>query len=412
VPVESLKPEFFEYVLRGKGQIDEVAKETGIDYGVIKRCRESFTYWYKDTSRHSASDLIFNHLTMYIFNHVAVFDKEYWPKQIVTNALVNYEGEKMSKSLGNIIPLMDGIKKHGADPLKVLEVAGTDLFTDSEFNTEALEGVKARLQYLYDVVERSRDLDAGELSRIDYWLYSKMNRKVEVATAAMDRLELRDAGIAVLFNSVAELKRYFVRGGHNGMAVKDYMERVALMLQPITPHFSEELWHLLGNATFSSVEKWPEADKGMMNDAIEAGEELVVKVVDDSRQVMALMQRKSGGKKPKEIRLMVADDWKRKLINELAKEKSIEKVMHKIGREKDIDKEAASKFVGALAKRVNQLIEVTLTQQDEFDSLSGASDYIGKQLGCVAVVEKESESKSERASRAMPGKPSLDIVFE
>ncbi len=331
LPVESLKPEFFEYVMKGKGDIDAVAKSTGIDYALIKRCRESFTYWYRDTSRHSGSDLIFNHLTMYIFNHVAVFDREYWPKEIVTNALVNYEGEKMSKSLGNIIPLMDGLKKYGADPLRVLEVAGTDLFTDSEFSSDAFEGVRSRLQYLSDAVDRSKDLNAGELGRIDYWLYSKLNRKIEAATAAMDKLELRDAAIAVLFNSATELKKYFSRGGSNGMAVKDYLERVALLLQPITPHFSEELWHALGNDTFSSVEKWPEADKGMISDGVEAGEELVAKVVDDARQVMALMQKKSG-KKAKELRLAVADDWKRDLVNELAKEKSIEKAMGKIGR--------------------------------------------------------------------------------
>ena len=45
-----------------------------------------------------------NHLTMYIFNHVGILKEEYWPKQIVVNGFVNYEGEKMSKSLGNIIP--------------------------------------------------------------------------------------------------------------------------------------------------------------------------------------------------------------------------------------------------------------------------------------------------------------------
>ena len=397
--------------MRGKGDVDAVAKSTGIDYAVIKRCRESFAYWYKDTSRHSGSDLIFNHLTMYIYNHVAVFDREYWPKQIVTNALVNYEGEKMSKSLGNIVPLMEGLRKYGADPLRVLEVAGTDLFTDSEFSADALEGVKSRMQYLSDAVERSGDLETGELRRIDYWLYSRLNRKVEEATAAMDRLELRDAAISVLYNSTTELKRYFARGGGNGLVARDYLTVVALMLQPITPHFSEELWHALGNNTFSSLEKWPEADKGMINEGIEAGEELVAKVVEDARQVMALMQRK-GGRKAKELRIAVAEDWKRALINELAKEKSVEKVMQKIKREKDIDREAASKFVGSLAKRANQLAEVTVSQQDEFESLSEAGDYLGRQLGCAVVVGKESQSKSERAGRAMPLKPSLDIVFE
>jgi len=86
--------------------------------------------------------------------------------------------------------------------------------------------------------------------------------------------------------------------------------------------------------------------------------------------------------------------------------------MRKIAKDKDIDKEAASKFVGSLAKKVNQLAAVTMTQLDEFMSLKEAEDYLGRQLGCAVVVEKESESKSGRAGRAMPLKPSLDITFE
>ena len=43
---------------------------------VVKKCRDSFTYWYGDTSRHSGSDLIYNHLVMYVFNHVALFDRQ------------------------------------------------------------------------------------------------------------------------------------------------------------------------------------------------------------------------------------------------------------------------------------------------------------------------------------------------
>lgn len=410
VKPELLVPKFFDYVFLGKGDLEDVSKSTGIDYRLIKLCKESFDYWYVMTSNHSSPDLIFNHYTMYIFNHVAIFEKKYWPKQIVTNGIVLYEGEKMSKSLGNVIPLEDGIAKYGGDPLRVLEIAGTDLFTDSEFSADAAEGVRSRLQYLYDTAERSGSLEAEELRRIDYWLYSKLNRKIAAATEAMEKLELRDASVAILYNSIVELKRYFARGGKNAIVVKEYLSAVALMLQPIAPHFSEELWHQLGNTTFSSVERWPEANGGMVSDAIEAGEDLVGKVVEDAKQIMALMQRKSG-KKAREIRIIVADDWKRALANELAKKKSIEKVLEEARKDKAINKEAAAKYLGALAKRVNEIREVTVMQEDEFSGLSDASEYIGAQLGCTAVVEKESESKSRRAERAMPLKPSLDISF-
>ncbi len=411
LPVESLKPEFFDYVMREKGNAEEVAKKTGIDYATLKKCKESFTYWYRETSRHSGSDLVFNHLTMYIFNHVAVFGKTHWPKQIVTNALVNYEGEKMSKSLGNIVPLKDGVRKYGGDILRIIEIGGTDLFTDSEFSVESAEGAKARLQYLCDTVDRLDGMEADELKRIDYWLYSKLNNKMDIATEAMDKLELRDVVVEVIYNSVMELRKYFARGGNNSLVVKEYLSGVTLMLQPIAPHVAEELWHRLGNDSFVSLERWPESNKDMQSQMIEKGEELVESTGTDAKQVIALMQKKTG-KKAREVRIIIAEDWKRRVVNLLAKEKSIGRVMESIKEDSKMDKEAAAKVLEGMAKRINEVKEVSGSQKDEFESFDEAREYLGKVLGCVVVVEKESESKSERAGRAMPQKPSLDIRFE
>ncbi|MDE1856211.1 MAG: leucine--tRNA ligase, partial [Candidatus Micrarchaeota archaeon] len=305
IGIEKLTPEFFDFVYLGKGDADSVSKSTGIDYETIKRCRDSFEYWYKDTSRHSGPDLIFNHLTMYIFNHAAVFDKAYWPKQIVVNGFVMMEGEKMSKSLGNILPLMDVAQKHGIDPLRVVELTSADLFSDSEYSERSLNGVKERLEYINGIIENVETYEAGELRHIDYWLYSKLNRKIQKLTDAMESLELREFATEVLFNSVIELKRYFERGGNNGVVLKEYLQDVVLMLQPLAPHVSEEMWHKLGNDTFSSLEKWPGVDEEMINAKVEDGEELVSSVLDDVKKAAELMAKKNQDKKPKSVLLIV-----------------------------------------------------------------------------------------------------------
>jgi leucyl-tRNA synthetase len=100
-----LNHDFFDYVINGEGKLDKAAESSGIGAHIIQSCRESYEYWYSETSRHSGPDLIQNHLIMYIFNHVALLENKNWPSQIVVNGFVNYEGEKMSKSLGNIIPM-------------------------------------------------------------------------------------------------------------------------------------------------------------------------------------------------------------------------------------------------------------------------------------------------------------------
>jgi leucyl-tRNA synthetase len=411
VPPEKLKPEFFDFVFRNIGDADAVAKSTGIDYSLVKRCKESFEYWYRYTSRHSGPDLIYNHLTMYIYNHVAVFNKDCWPKQIAVNGFVLSEGEKMSKSLGNIVPLIDAVEKYGADPSRLNIIAGADLLNDSEYSEKAIRGIQERLEYLQDSILGLEKFESGELKRIDYWLYSKLSDKIERTTRYMDALELRSAYTNILYDSVLELRRYLARGGHNGIAVKDFLSSVVLMLQPVAPHVAEEMWHTLGNTTFVSKEKWPAESGEMRNEKVEKEEELVDSTVEDAKQVMALM-RKKAGKKARRLHVIVASDWKRKLVAALVSKKDVGKALESLRGEEGVDMELAGKLAGALAKRINEITPVSTTQLEEFDGVEEAAAYISKQLECDVSVEMEQKSKSPRAGRAMPMKPSLDIELE
>jgi leucyl-tRNA synthetase len=407
VDPEKLKPEFFDYVYLGEGNPQAVSDSTSIDYDIIKKCRESFTYWYCDTSRHSALELIFNHLSMYLFNHVAIFKKENWPKQIVVNGMVLMEGEKMSKSLGNIITLDNGFKKFGVDPARLVVVASTDLFNDSNFMEDSVNGVKERFEYINDVCLQLEKLETGELRQTDYWLYSRLNRKIDVISKAMEELELRAVSTELLYNTAKELRRYFARGGKNSVVVRDYVSSITLMLQPIAPHISEELWHILGNDSFSSAERWPVADASMINGKIEDQELLVDNVIEDAKQASALMSKKFG-KKPKLMRIIVANQWKSDMLNSFAKSKNIgESVKAVVAAGADVAQ--AQRFAEGLAKKANEVHEMRLSENDEFESLSGATEYIAAMLGCNISIEQESQSKSQRAQRASPMKPSIDI---
>jgi leucyl-tRNA synthetase len=418
VEPDRLKPEFFDFVLLGKGDAETVATSTGMNYDVIRKCQESFRYWYTNTSRHSGPDLIFNHLTMYMYNHVALLDREYWPKQIVVNGSVLSEGEKMSKSLGNIVPLSDAVEKHGADPLRFVIVAGADLFSDSEYSDDAVNGVKERFEYVYGIVAKLGEMQSGKLEHIDYWLYSKLNRKIETATKAMDMLELRVASTEVLYNSVLELKRYFSRGGSNAVVVKDYVTGVVLMLTPIAPHISEELWKMLDGIGFASLEKWPVADESMVSNKVEKQEDMVDRVIGDVREVVGMIRKKTG-KEPREIRLIIAEDWKRDVNNLMAREKNVGKLLEGIKSDrqgllgdgaKGVDTKLILDYVQGQAKRISSVQRVDVTQEEELSFLNSAADYMYGAIGCKVVAIKESESKSERAARSIPGKPSVDAA--
>ncbi len=409
---EQLIPEFFDYVLLGKGNVSSVSQSTKIDTTILNKCRESVQYWYKNTSRHSAPDLIYNHYVMYIYNHVALFPKEFWPRQIVVNGMVNYEGEKMSKSLGNIVPLSEGIEKYGSDPLRFVEIAGGDLDTETEFSPTGINSIVSKNQYLFDMVLKMEELDGSELTHIDYWLYSRLNSKIKNATESLDGFMLRGAYTDIYYNSITELKWYMDRGGNNGLAVREFIEKIALMLGPIMPHFAEELWNSIGNNTLVAKERWPTTDETYINKPVEKTEEIIKDTIDDINNTVALTSRmpQNSNKRIKEIKVIVSDDWKSDAYNALAEKRNISEVMKM--QWNAADKEKVSKFLSQLSKKIRTIEKTEFVKCDSlFDGFSHAKAYLSKRLGSSVAIEKEQSSGSSRAERAMPNKPSIDVVW-
>ncbi len=413
ITAEQLKPEFFDYVLLSSIDATGAEKATGISATVLNKCKESYEYWYNQTSRHSGPDLIPNHLTMYMFNHMALLKEINWPKQIVVNGLVNYEGEKMSKSLGNIIPIVDGIEKYGSDPLRFIEISGADLDTETEFSVEGINSVRSRNEFILKSIQSLSSLKSKELSHIDYWLYSKLNSKIRDATQFMDNINLKGAYTEIYYNSINEFKKYLERGGENEIVMRDFLESITLMLTPAMPHLSEEYWSALGKKTLIAQEKWPESSKQMINPMEELVEEIIDNTISDARQSIELTGKINAniGKSVKEIILIMAEQWKVKAYNKLSKSKNIGKVMDD-PELKEIEKGRLSQFLMQFAKKFNTMNEVgELDTQLLLKSFMEAKDYLHDRFNANIIVESEATSKSGRAARALPEKPSIDVVW-
>jgi len=95
IPAEKLSKEFFDYVFLGIGSSDV----SGVPKDIVEEIRAEFSYFYPVDSRHSGRDLVPNHLTFFVLNHVAIFPENNWPQQIVVNGSVLMDGKKMSKSM-------------------------------------------------------------------------------------------------------------------------------------------------------------------------------------------------------------------------------------------------------------------------------------------------------------------------
>jgi len=102
---EQMTDEVWNYIFLGA----ELPKDCGIDRALLEKMRREFEFWYPLDLRVSGKDLIRNHLTMALYNHAAIWEdrKDMWPKSYYTNGHVMVDAQKMSKSKGNFITLLN-----------------------------------------------------------------------------------------------------------------------------------------------------------------------------------------------------------------------------------------------------------------------------------------------------------------
>jgi leucyl-tRNA synthetase len=229
----------------------------------------------------------------------------------------------------------------------------------------------------------------------------------------MEAMRIKEAYTGIYYNSISELKWYFERGGNNSLAIRDFLEAVTLMLSPVMPHITEEFWQMLGKSTLVAKERWPEWNAKMIDESEEAIEEEIRKTAEDIDQSIALTAKidANKGKTLGAIRIILADDWKAKAFNMLAGTKNISQVMDSPDFS-NVDRAALSKFLSQFSKNIRGLVPIRVTGSDAvLKGFVEAKDYLGKRFGTGIDVEKESVSKSPRASRSTPDKPSIDLTW-
>ncbi len=313
-----LDDDLFDYILLGIGSSDTLSLKYGIDKGTLEDIRREFLYYYPVDSRHSGRDLVPNHLTFFIFNHVALFPEELWPREIVVNGSVLMEGKKMSKSLGNIIPLRKAIAEHGSDAIRASLLISAEILQDADFTLDMLKSIKDRVERLYNACIRFSSIRSSGNDCIkemeDRWLLARLNTLIYDTTYAMDRLRVREALNNVLYIMEQDVQWYMKRARSKGRkdediasVVKTLLDARVRMLAPFMPFISEEMWSILydGKKGFVSDAEWPKVDTGMIDPYAYESEALIRSTLDD---IMSII--KVTGIKPRSITIITAGEWK------------------------------------------------------------------------------------------------------
>lgn len=299
VKAEQLTDEVFDYIFFGKGDATKLSKDNNIDKNVLEEMKRQFEYFYPYDLRTSGKDLVQNHLTYSIFHHVALWDADKgWPKAYGVNGYVNVGGEKMSKSKGNFIPLIDLVKKHGADLTRINIVASNENMDDADWREESLPTYDSRFRYLFNIISKAKRMKDQEgdknLKAIDIYMNSRLQETIEATTEAYEKMKYRSATQYALFGLLNDLRWYIERSGTgklnacNKEVVYDVIESLVKMIAPLTPHVAEEMWIKLGNEEFVSTAAWPKMDKTKFDKDVIQLENSYKKTLEDIKQVQKL----------------------------------------------------------------------------------------------------------------------------
>lgn len=215
------------------------------------------------------------HLLYARFWHKVLYDigvvetKEPFQKLVNQGMILGTNGEKMSKSRGNVINPDDIVNEFGADTLRMYEMFMGPLEITKPWNEKGVEGMFRFLNRIWrlfiteDGQLNSKITDGtGEDSFIRTW-----HKTVKKVTEDME---------AMRFNTAISQLMIFINDAYKAETLpRQAMENFVQLLSPLAPHIAEELWQRLGHSGSITYVSWPSYDEAL---TVEAEVEIVIQV--------------------------------------------------------------------------------------------------------------------------------------
>jgi len=283
--------EFWDHIFLGKGNSSKVSTKTGVSTKLLTSMKSEFEYWYPLDQRHTAIAHISNHLTMMIFNHEAIFGAKKVPKKITLNNMLIREGKKMSKSLGNVIPIAQIQDKYFIDLFRAYCIYAAELSSQLDWREEDVQALRSKLNQFYELMEK---VSKNKAKKTDTrWLESRFHTNLTKAQTHLENDNPRHYFQAMFYDMMNDVQ-YFIRRNNGSL---DGIEKIAkewiTTISPTIPHIAEELWEKFKGKGYVSTSTWPNFNKNKINKEIEEAEKTIQKTMSDINQILQITNKKS-----------------------------------------------------------------------------------------------------------------------
>ena len=210
--------------------------------------------WYNGGMEHVTRHMIYSRFWhQFLYDLGLVNTPEPYAKRSAQGLILGPDGEKMSKSRGNVIDPLDIVEEYGADTLRTYVLFMGDYGVATPWNDSSMKGCKRFLERVCALTDIATDAASPE------GFESKFHKTIKKVTNDIEDMKFNTAiaSLMTLLNDITAA----------GAISKEDLGIFAKLLCPFAPHVAEEIWEVLGNDGFISMAKWPEYDEAKTIDA-------------------------------------------------------------------------------------------------------------------------------------------------
>ncbi|OUP54442.1 leucine--tRNA ligase [Butyricicoccus pullicaecorum] len=238
--------------------------------------------WYNGGMEHTTLHLLYSRFWhKFLYDIGVVPTKEPYAKRTSHGMILGENGEKMSKSRGNVVNPDEIVETYGADTMRLYEMFIGDFEKAAPWSSTSIKGCRRFVERIWNLYEQVKDGDA----------YTEENETIIHKTIKKVGEDIENLKNNTAIAALMSLVNQFYDKGVN----RAEYETLLKLANPFAPHVTEELWQMLGHDTVLSLESWPVFDESKtVESSIEIGVQVngklksTVKLPMDCEQQLAI----------------------------------------------------------------------------------------------------------------------------